>query len=319
MDPVFLTQGVAIVQNHPKLRLMRRQWQLYLFLVLPVAYLILFHYVPMAGLQIAFRKFSARGGVFGSPWVGLYHFEKFFTSRMFERVLKNTILLSVYSIFVGFPIPVLFALMLNSMNSLRYKKLVQTVTYIPHFISVVVLVGMVMLICNPATGLYGLYYKAFHNGIMPSEPLASPSVFTHIYVWSGIWQGFGWGSIIFVAALAGVSPELHEAAEIDGASRLQRLWHIDLPAIVPTAIIMLILRCGQVMSIGFEKIYLMQNSLNLSASEVISTYVYKVGLANSVTDFSYSTAIGLFNSFVNMLLIASVNFLAGKTGETSLW
>jgi putative aldouronate transport system permease protein len=296
-----------------------QHWQLYLFLLLPIIYLIVFKYYPMLGVQIAFKKYSAKLGIWGSPWVGFRYFERFFKSTMFKRVVGNTISISLYSLIAGFPLPILFALMLNIMRNPRYKKFAQTITYMPHFISTVVLVGMLMQILNPITGIYGKLYSILNNGTMPSDPFASPNTFPHLYVWSGIWQHFGWDSIIYVAALSSVSPELHEAAQVDGASRLQRVWHVDFPALLPTAIIMLILRSGSIMTIGFEKIFLMQNDLNLRASEVISTYVYKISLKASIPDFSYSTAIGLFNSVVNLIIIFFVNVFARKVSDTSLW
>lgn len=303
----------------PLSRRIARHWQLYLFLLLPVIYLLIFHYYPMLGVQIAFKKYSSKLGIWGSPWVGFKYFLKFFNSTQFSRVVGNTLTISLYSILAGFPLPIIFALMLNVMRSQRYKKIVQTVTYMPHFISVVVLVGMIMQIFNPLTGLYGKFYGMLNNGAVAPDLLGSATVFPNMYVWSGIWQHFGWDSIIYVAALAAVSPELHEAAQIDGASRFQRVLHVDFPAILPTATIMLILRAGSVMTIGFEKIFLMQNDLNLRASEVISTYVYKVSLKASIPDFSYSTAIGLFNSVINLLLICGVNMVSRKLSETSLW
>lgn len=297
-----------------------RHWQLYLFLLVPVLYILIFSYVPMAGLQIAFKKYNAQTGIWGSPWIGFKNFETFFKSYQFVRVLKNTLVLSFYSIFVGFPIPIFFALLLNTLNSNRIKKTIQTITYMPHFISTVVIVGMLVQIFNTRIGLYSVIYGFFNNSGQSVDLLSSASAFPHMYVWSGIWQTFGWNSIVYTAALASVSMELHEAAEIDGASRFQRIIYIDLPSIMPTATIMLIMRMGHVMSIGFEKVYLMQNSLNLRASEVISTYVYKVGLsAEGKMNFSYSTSIGLFNSIINLILICSVNFLAKKMSDTSLW
>ena len=296
-----------------------RYWQLYVFLLIPVAYILLFHYYPMTGLQIAFKKFNFKGGIWGSPWVGLYQFQKFFKAYQFRQVLGNTLLLSVYSILAGFPIPILFALTLNVITRPRFKKVAQTITYMPHFISVVVLVGMMMQIFHPLTGLYGTFSR-FFTGKTPSDLLASPATFPHMYVWSGVWQGFGYGSVIYIAALTNVSSELHEAAEIDGASRLKRVIHIDFPAILPTVTIMLILRMGSVMSLGFQKIYLMQNSLNISASEVISTFVYKKGLASGASnDYSYSAAIGMFNSVINLILLTLVNAISRRVGETSLW
>ena len=232
-----------------------QHWQLYVFLFLPLVYLLVFQYYPMLGIQIAFKKYSAKLGIWGSPWVGFRYFEKFFNSSMFGRVIGNTVGISLYSLLASFPLPIVFALMLNVMRNQRYKKFVQTITYMPHFISTVVLVGMLMQLLNPMMGLYGKVYGVLNNGAMPGDPFASPDVFPHLYVWSGIWQNFGWDSIIYMAALAAVSPELHEAAQMDGASRWQRVLHVDLPALLPTAIIMLILRTGSIMTIGFEKIF----------------------------------------------------------------
>lgn len=294
-------------------------WQIYLFLALPLAYLILFCYVPMVGVQLGFRNYTIRDGMWGSKWVGLAQFTKFFGSYQSKRVVTNTLSISVYSIFASFPIPILFALMLNSITQERYKRFMQTVTYMPHFISVIVLVGMILQMANPRVGLYGQLMHSL-TGQYPADPFGNPAVFPHLYVWSGIWQQFGWNSIIYLAALSAVNPELHEAATIDGASRLQRVRYIDLPSILPTATIMLILRMGSVMSVGFEKAYLMQNPLNLSTSELISTYTYKVGMGiDSLPNYSYSTAIGLFNSVINLVLICTVNALAGKMSDTSLW
>lgn len=294
-------------------------WQLYLFLLVPVIYIILFKYIPMAGLQIAFKKYKLGLGIWDSPWVGLNNFRKFFNSYQFKRVIVNTLRLSLYSIFIGFPFPILFALLLNTVERERFKKTVQTITYMPHFISTVVLVGMIVKAFNPNNGIYGILCKAI-TGIVPQDPNGTGTGFTNLYVWSGIWQNFGWDSIMYLAALTAVDPSLHEAAQIDGASRWQRVCHIDFPAILPTITIMLILRAGSVMSVGFEKVYLMQNDLNLSASEIISTYEYKRGLASGGnSDFSLSTAIGLFNSSINLVLLIIVNWISGKVSENSLW
>ncbi len=296
-----------------------RYWQLYLFLLLPILYLLVFKYTPILGLQIAFKKYSIAGGIWGSKWIGLNNFQRFFTSYQFRRVLPNTILLSFYQLLASFPLPIILALCFNAMRVKRYKKFAQTLTYIPHFISTVVLVGMLFQLFNARVGLYGTLYYWFHGVYPAKDLLASPTAFRHMYVWSGIWQNAGWGTIIYVASLTSVDVELHEAAEIDGASRFKRLIHIDFPAIVPTISIMLILNAGNMMNIGFEKVYLMQNDLNRSASEVISTYVYNVGLAAGGGDFSYATAIGLFNSAVNCLLIVIVNAVSKRAGESSLW
>ena len=296
-----------------------RFWQLYLFLLLPVVYAIIFDYIPMAGVQIAFKRFTIRGGIWGSPWVGFVNFIKFFNSYTFGRVITNTLRISVYSIIAGFPFPIIFALCLNSIENRRYKKLLQTITYMPHFISVVVIVGILMQVFHPMNGIYGIAVKAI-TGSMATDLFAKPDVFPHMYVWSGVWQGFGWGSIVYVATLTSVPDELYEAAKIDGASRFQMIFHVDIPALTPTVIIMLILRMGSVMSVGFEKAFLMQNNLNLRTSELISTFVYKQGLAASgPTDFSYAAAIGLFNSVINLILIVIFNKISKKVSETSLW
>lgn len=306
-------------KKHKISHLLWRDRQLYLFLTLPLIYLFIFKYIPMGGLVIAFKDFSARKGIWNSPWVGLDQFIKFFQSYEFARILKNTLILSFYSIIASFPIPIIFALMINCIRAKKFKKFTQTVVNLPHFISVTVMVGILMNVLNCRIGFYGIVGEAL-TGSFPPDLFGSPSAFRHLYVWSGVWQNFGWSSIIYTAALANVDPELHEAAQIDGASRLQRVLHLDFPCIMPTIIINLILRVGQVMSIGFEKVYLMQNSLNISASSIISTYVYNVGLASSgKSDLSYATAIGMFNSIINLILIVAVNKIANKVSDTSLW
>ena len=297
---------------------LRRDWRLYVFLIIPVIYVLIFSYGPMAGLVIAFKDYKIRKGIFGSDWVGLENFIRFFQSYQCKRVITNTVVLSFYNLLAGFPIPIIFALMLNSMNNEKVKKVTQTIATMPHFISVVVLIGLLMQILGSRTGLYGQVMMNL-TGDYPKNLFASPTIFRHIYVWSGVWQSFGWGSIIYTAALSGVSPEYHEAAQLDGASRFQRTLYIDIPAITPTIVIMLILRMGHIMNLGFEKVFLLQNSLNISASDIISTYVYQVGLASSTPDFSYATAIGMFNSVVNLILVTLVNKIAGKVGETTLW
>jgi len=302
---------------HETIRCVIRDWQLYLFLLVPVLYIIIFHYVPMAGIQLAFKKYSFSEGIWGSPWVGLDQFERFLSSYQFHRVLKNTLFLSAMNLILGFPIPIIFALVMNALRSDGFKKVCQTIVNLPHFISVVVLVSMINQVFNSRSGLYGTVMLRL-TGMYPNDLFASPTSFQYFYLLSGVWQGFGWGAIIYIAALAGVSPELHEAAQIDGATRLQRIIHVDIPAIMPTITITLILRMGSVMSVGFEKAFLMQNGLNLSVSEIISTYVYKEGLTGAM-DFSYSTAINLFNSIINMILIVSANWFSRKVSNTSLW
>lgn len=308
------------MQNrHTLAKRVRQHWQLYVFLILPVVWVLIFKYYPMIGAQIAFKDFNIAKGVWDSEWVGLYHFKKFLNAYQFKRVIKNTIVLSVYSILAAFPFPILFALGVNVMRGKRSKKLVQTLTYMPHFISTVVLVGMTMQLFHPTVGVYGAVMKAL-TGHTPRDLFSNVNAFPHLYVWSGVWQSFGYNSIIYLAALTSVSEELHEAAQIDGASRFQRVMHVDIPAIVPTIIIMLILRMGHVMSLGFEKIYLMQNTLNLRVSEVISTFVYKQGIGSGASnDYSYATAIGLFNSLINLVLIVCVNAVSRRVSDTSLW
>ena len=296
-----------------------RYWQLYLFLLLPAVYIVIFAYVPMVGAQIAFRRFDILGGIWYSPWVWFENFTRFFNSIMFSRVMINTIRISIYEIIAGFPIPIIFALCLNTIEHVRFKKFIQTTTYMPHFISVVVIVGMLMQIFHPMNGVYGIIVNAV-TGNQAVDLFGRPDAFPHLYVWSGIWQSFGWSSIIYMAALTSVPEELYEAARIDGASRLKMVIHIDLPSLAPTIAILMILRVGSIMSIGFEKAWLMQNNLNLPTSELISTFVFKQGLAaGGPTDFSYAASIGLFNSVVNLILLVIVNQVARKLSDTSLW
>ncbi|MCL2831773.1 MAG: ABC transporter permease subunit [Treponema sp.] len=293
------------------------RWQLYLMLVLPMIYLLIFQYYPMLGLQIAFKKFTISQGIWGSPWVGFSQFIKFFKSYQFSRVLTNTLTVSFYRLLAGFPAPLLFALCLNVIRVRWFKKTVQTITYIPHFISVIVIVGILMQLFNPRIGIYGSIFKILTGENAP-DLFGRPTAFKHMYVLSGIWQSLGWRSIIYLAALAGIDPQLHEAASIDGANRFKRARIIDFPLILPTATILLILDAGQIMSVGFEKVFLLQNDLNLSKSEVISTYVYRVSLGTG-TDFSYGTAIGFFNSIVNFGMVILVNYISRHVSENSLW
>ena len=299
---------------------LKNNWQLHLLILLPLASIIIFCYVPMYGAQIAFRDFKIRDGIWGSAWVGLKHFIRFFKYYGFSSVVSNTVTLSLYGLLVGFPLTIIFALMLNTVRNARFRKFAQTLTYMPNFISVVVIVGIINQIFNPVSGVVGAIYRLIGGAGYLSDLRASASAFRHMYVWSGVWQGLGFSTIIYTAALSGVSPELHEAAMIDGATRFQRVLHVDIPAIMPTAAIMLILSFGSVMSVGFEKVYLMQNSLNISVSQVISTYVYGVGFGTSM-DMSYGAAIGLFNSVINCTMILLMNFLSKKlsSNEVSLF
>ena len=295
-----------------------RARELYIMFFIPLIWLIVFKYVPMAGLQIAFKDFSNRAGIWKSPWVGLENFQKFFSDRKFSMLIINTLRVSIYTIVVSFFVPIIVALSINIMKNGIFKKTVQTLTYVPHFISVVVMVGMLMQILNPIVGLYGAIGQAL-TGERPVDILSIPSAFPHLYVWSGIWQNAGWSSILYVAALANADQQLHEAAQIDGASRLQRVWHVDIPTILPTATIVLIMKAGDVMSVGFEKVFLLQNDLNKDYSEVLSTYVYQKSFGASIPDFSFSTAAGMFNSVINLILVVIVNKFARKVSDTSLW
>lgn len=290
-------------------------WQLYVFLIPTLIYFIIFCYGPMYGVQIAFRDYSPRKGLIGSDWVGLRYFERFFNSYYFSQLIQNTLRISLYSIAVGFILPIMMALMVNELFNGKFKNFFQTVTYAPYFISTVVFCGMLNVFLNAPSGLVNQMIVALGGESIGF--LTSPSFFDDIYVWSGAWQGTGWASIIYVASLATVDEQLHEAARIDGATRLQRIRYINLPHLLPTIITLLILSCGSVLSVGYEKIFLMQNSLNVSTSEVISTYVYKAGLVEA--QYSFATAVGLFNSIINFVVLIVVNSVSKKVGETSLW
>lgn len=293
----------------------RRNWLLYLFVLPSVIYIACFSYAPMYGLQIAFRNFKVKLGFFGSEWVGLKWFTRFFELPRFWQILENTLSISIYSLVCNFLLPIILAVSLNNIRNRRYKKFAQTVTYMPHFISTVVLVGMMSVFFSPQSGFVNTILGWF--GVDPIYFMGEERYFRHMYVWSGVWQGVGWGSIIYMAALSGVDPALHEAAMLDGASKLQRIWHIDLPTILPTISIMLIMSFGKVMSVGYEKVYLMQNDLNLQVSEIISTYVYKMGIIGH--HYSYSAAIGLFNNVINFILVITMNKVVKKLSGSGLW
>lgn len=305
-------EGVAL---NISVRKIRRHWQLYLVVLMPMLYILIFKYVPMYGIIIAFKDYNVLKGIWGSPWAGLKHFRLFIDSPDFWLLLKNTLQISFYSLIVGFPVPILLALALNEIKSKKFKKTVQMVTYAPYFISTVIMVSIIMLVLAPRSGLLNELLGAI--GLQDVDFMGIASYFKSIYVLSDVWQYSGYGAIIYIAALAGINPELYEAAKVDGATRFQKILYIDLRGILPVAVIMLILSVGNLMNIGFEKIFLMQNPLNASASEVISTYVYKVGLIGA--NYSFSTVVGLFNSVINMLLLVSVNFIAKRWSETSLW
>ncbi|MDW7655789.1 MAG: ABC transporter permease subunit [Bacillota bacterium] len=297
------------------LRRMATNYELYLFVLPAVVYIILYCYWPMYGVQIAFKDYRLSLGILGSKWAGLKHFNRLFNTPALWTLIKNTLSLSIYSLVVGFPIPVIFSLFLNQVRVKRFKQLVQTVSYAPHFISTVVMVSMILLFLNGSIGVVNKLLGYIGQG--PYDFMTRPKWFSSIYVATGVWQNLGWNSIIYLAALAGVDPELHEAAMIDGANRFRRIWHIDLAGILPTVTIMLILASGSIMTIGFEKVFLMQNPLNLESSEVLSTFVYKIGLL--YTQYSYSTALGLFNSLINFAMLVSVNAFAKRLEVEGLW
>jgi putative aldouronate transport system permease protein len=302
------------VKKASKLKKILSNYQLYLFLLPALVYFIVFHYVPMYGILIAFKDFVATKGILGSPWVGFKHFERFFESYQFWSLIKNTLGLSVIQLIVGFPLPIFLALMMNQIRSDKYKRFVQTVVYAPHFISVVVLAGMIYVFFSN-NGLINNLILIF--GGDPISFMAKPDWFKPLYIASGVWQETGWAAIIYLAALAGVSPELHEAAVMDGANKWQRIFHVDIPAIMPTAVILLILNVGNIMNIGFEKAYLLQTPMNQPAAEIIPTYVYKMGLQQA--QYSFAAAVGLFNSVINLVLLVLVNKFAKKLSGTGLW
>ena len=295
-------------------QILKKNWVCYLFILPMLIYVIIFNYIPMYGIQLAFKDYRVADGIWGSAWVGLKHFKTFFESYQFKDLLWNTLSLSLYSLIAGFPMPIIFALLLNYITNVKLKKVVQMVTYAPHFISTVVYCGMILIFLS-SDGVINQLLKLI--GIDSVAFLTNPSNFRHIYVWSGVLQNIGWGSIMYISVLTSVDPTLHEAASVDGATRFQRLLHIDLPAIVPTMVIMLIMRAGEIMDLGFEKAFLLQNNINLDYSEIIATYVYKIGIQGG--QFSYSSAIGLFNNVINMVLLVVVNKIAKKVSDVSLW
>ena len=294
---------------------MKRCWPYYLFVLPAVLDCIIFRYVPMYGLQIAFKDYRVKLGIWGSPWAGMKYFQRFLSSPVFPQLMRNTLLISFSSLLFGFPVPILVAFMINELKGTRYKRFVQTATYAPHFISTVVVAAMVTIFTSPTYGIINKFIELF--GGTAVNFMMRPSCFVPIYVISGVWQNMGWNAIIYVAALAAVDPALHESAMIDGASRLQRVININIPCILPTIIVMLILQTGSLLNVGFEKVFLLSNDAVLERSEVISTYTYRIGITGA--QFSQSTAIGLFNSVVQFIMLVLVNTLSRRLSETSLW
>ena len=298
--------------------LSKRMWktrELYLFLLPTIVFYVVFRYVPIYGVQMAFRDFSPILGFFRSPWIGLTNFRAFFRGGLWYMLVRNTLVISATSLVIGFPVPIILALMLHHTDNRKFRKTVQMVTYAPHFISTVVLVGMVYIFFSPSTGVINFMLRYF--GRPPVFFMGRPDMFVPLYVGSGIWQSAGWSAVIYIAALSGVSPELHESAIIDGATKLQRIIHIDLPSIMPTIVTMFILAIGNLFSVGFDRVFLMQNELNMYSSEVISTFIYKRGLLGP--NQSFAAAIGLMESTVNMIMLISFNRIAKIVSGIGLW
>lgn len=288
----------------------RRYWQLWVLVLPSLIFIGLFAYVPMWGITLAFREFDPTSGMFGGAWVGMKYFNKFFTSPLFSEIMRNTIRISLWTLVMGFIFPIILALLINQIQSPKAKNFVQTITYMPHFISVVVIVSMLNIFLTPKIGIIGRFFGDV-------SLMGDPNQITNIYWISQVWQDCGWNSIIYLAALAGVDTSLYEAAKLDGAGRLQLIRYVDIPQIMPTMGVLLILNMGSVLNVGFDKIFLMQNSLNLPATEVISTYTYKIGILHS--QFSYSTAIGLFNTVINFLFLITANAISKRVSNASIF
>ena len=287
----------------------------YLLLLLPVTYLIVFKYAPIYGVQIAFREFKASLGFFNSPWVGLKYFNMFISAPSFWRIIRNTLLLSVYSLLMGTPLAIVLAIALNECKLRRFKKTIQMITYMPYFISTVVLVTMLSQFTNMQFGIINIGLEAL--GFPRRDFMGILNAFPHMYVWSGIWQTTGYSAVVYIAALSGINTELYDAATVDGANKLQKILNVDLPGIAPTIIVLFILNTGSILNVGFEKVFLLQNGINLTVSEILSTYVYKLGLKNF--NYSFSTMVGLFNSVVSLVLLVICNMVSSKLSDTSLW
>ena len=292
----------------------RKSLPYYVLILLPLVYLLVFRYYPMLGIQIAFRDFKVRGGIWNSPWVGMKHFELFFSSSASGMIIRNTFVLSLYSLLAGFPIPIILAICLNECRSQKFKRFTQMITYMPYFISTVVLVSMIIQFTDISTGFVNQIIVKL--GGRSVNFMGTITYFRSLYVWTGVWQTMGYSAIVYLAALTGVPMDLYDAAKVDGASKLRRIINIDIPYIAPTIITLFILNTGSILSVGFEKIYLMQNSINTPVSEVISTYVYKIGVLQF--SYSYSTAVGLFNSVVNLAMLLIVNTVSDRIGKVSV-
>jgi putative aldouronate transport system permease protein len=316
-DLSLLADPKRISQWYKAKKSFRRHWQLYLVMLPALVYFFVFKYIPIANAVLAFKEYNVVKGIWGSPWVGFKYFDLFFKNPVFWTLIKNTLGLSVYSLVVGFPIPIILAICLNEIRDGFFRRFTQLITYAPYFISTVIIVSMMILVLSPRLGFINIGLQAL--GLQPINFLGVPSMFAGIFAWSGVWQFSGYAAVIYLAALSGIDPQLHDAAKVDGASRIQKIRHVDLPGIMPVILVILILNVGNLLSVSFEKVFLLQNPLNLATSEVISTYVYKVGLLNA--NYSFATAVGLFNSVVGMILLVLVNTLAKRTSDSGagLW
>ena len=295
----------------------KKNYQLYLLILIPLIWIIVFSYVPMYGAQIAFRKYNPMDGILGSEWIGFENFIRFFKSPQFDDLLKNTLSITIYSQIISIPFPIILAIGLNYCRSSRFKKAVQMITYLPHFLSTVIIISLINMMFGYSTGLANNISEILFDTRI--NYLGTASAFPHLYVWSGVWQSVGWSSILYVSALAGVDLGLRQAAKIDGASQWKRVWHIDIPCILPTIAIMIIMSMGSLLTVGFDKTFLMQNSANLEVSEVLSTFIYKRGIGAAIPDYSYPSAIGLFSSIVTFVLVMISNRLSNKMSGYGLW
>ena len=296
--------------------LLKKEWQLWVMILPALAYILIFCYGPMYGIQLAFRKYDFSKGLTGGDWVGLKYFIQYFESPMFGTTMKNTFVISFFTLVCGFPIPILLAIVINSLRQNKLKRVVQTAVYMPYFISTVVMVAILQILLSPTTGVISGLLKDLHLIPRSVNLLGTPGAFVPVYVLSGVWQSAGWNSIIFIAALSAVDGQLYDAARVDGASRWQQVLHVELPALVPTIVVLLIMNMGRILSVGFEKVFLMQNDLNLSVSEVISTYVFNIGVQSG--QFSFGSAVGLFNTIINFAFLMMANWISKKTADISL-
>ncbi|WP_179394678.1 ABC transporter permease [Lacticaseibacillus absianus] len=313
-----MTDPAAVAKARRKRQRQRdfkKSLPLYVLLLPSAILLLIFAYVPLYGLVMAFQNYSPALGVFHSPWVGLKNFTQFFNSYQFPITLKNTLVISVYSLLVNTPLPVGLAILTNQMRRQGFKKVFQVISYLPHFISIMVMCGMILIFLSPQSGLFANLFRLF--GAKLPDIMSSANAFSHVYVWTDVWQNLGWNSIIYIAALSSIDPTYYEAATMDGATAWQKIRNIDIPMVMPTVMIILIMSVGNLLNVGFEKVLLLQNPLNMQGSEIISTYVYKIGLQNF--QYSLSTAIGLFNTVINVILLLGVNWISKKTTDTSLF